>query len=143
MKILIDSSTLYSAISHHGKVREMLRALIEKHQIVTTLYIKEEVKRNFERAFSGEKKEEILKELEIFISECEMKAKRDYLEYLEEAREKISDKDAPVLACGMLPDIDCLITSDKEFWEIKSDKVTILSPKTARKKFFDRFPKDV
>ena len=45
----------------------------------------------------------------------------------------ISDKDAPIIACGMLPDIDYLISSDKEFWDVQSKEILILSPQDARK----------
>ena len=46
----------------------------------------------------------------------------------------ISDKDSPIIACGMLYDIDYIISSDKEFLNVRSTKVKILSPKEARKK---------
>lgn len=133
MKILIDSSTLYSAIAFPRKENEMLKSLIEKHTIVITDYIEEELKRNFEDSFSKERKEEMLFELDIFTSECEIKTSNRYIEYLEGAKEKISDKDAPILACAMLDDIDYLITSDKEFYEIECKKTDILSPREARK----------
>jgi len=46
----------------------------------------------------------------------------------------ISKKDSPILSCAMMPDIDILITSDKEFWNLECDGVMILSPAEARKK---------
>lgn len=73
MKILIDSSTQYSAIAFPRTEHEIVKSLVEKHTIVTTTYIKEELERNFKKSFSGKRKKEILFELEMFISECEIK----------------------------------------------------------------------
>lgn len=72
--------------------------------------------------------------MEIFKRKCEIKTKECYTLFLDEAKEKISLKDAPILACGMLSDIDYLISSDKEFLTVKSKKLKILSPKEVRKK---------
>jgi len=129
MKILIDSSTLYSAIAHDGKVSKLLDVLIEEHTIVISDYIVEELKRNIIKNVSEEKKEEATNIIEDFVSNCQLIKKEDYLKYLKRAEGKISKKDAPILACGMLYEIDYLIASDKEFFEIKTEEVSILSPK--------------
>lgn len=63
------------------------------------------------------------------MSNCSIIEKDKYLEYLPDASKIISKKDAPVLACGMLPEIDMLLTSDKEFWDVESEKLKILTPK--------------
>ena len=132
MRVLIDSSTLYSAIAFPRKENKMVKSLMEKHTIVVTDYIEEELKRNFEKTFSKDRKKDILFELDMFISECELKKVEEYEKYLEKAKKKISKKDSPILACSMLKDIDYLITSDNEFHEIKCDEVEILTPKKAR-----------
>lgn len=129
MKILIDSSTLYSAIAHSGKVSRTLNILIEEHTIVISDYIAEEINRNFEQKLSEKNKEKALIKFDAFLSGCSIIEKDKYLKHLNDAKDIISKKDAPVLACGMLSEIDILLTSDKEFWEIESAKVKILSPK--------------
>lgn len=134
MKLLVDSSTIYSAIAHAGKVTDLLDMLIEKHTIVLTDYIIEELKRNFSNKLSEKNIKKALKELNIFISNCEIKKKNEYVQNLLRAKKLISDKDAPIIACGMLSDIDYLISSDKEFWNIHSEDITILSPENARNK---------
>ena len=133
MRLLVDSSTIYSAIVYTGNVMDLLDLLIEKHTIVLSDYIVEELKRNFKNKLSGKNKNKALKQLKILISNCEIRKKNEYIHYLPQARQMISDKDAPIIACGMLLDIDYLISSDKEFWDVRSEKVTILSPKEAKK----------
>ncbi len=128
MKVLIDSSTLYSATAHDGKVSNVLDLLIEEHTIVVSDYIIEELKRNLRKNVSKENEDEAVDLIEDFVSNCHVKKKDDYLKNLQRAEKKISKKDAPILACGMLSDIDYLVSSDKEFFEIESDKVSILSP---------------
>jgi len=128
MKILIDSSTLYSAIAHDGKVSNVLDLLIEEHTIVVSDYIVEELKRNLRKNVSKEKEDEAVDLVEDFVSNCHLKKKDDYLKNLQRAEKKISKKDAPILACGMLSDIDYIVSSDKEFFEIETDEASILSP---------------
>ena len=43
MRILIDSSSLYSYIAYDGKVKEMLDHVIRTNEIFTTDYIIEEI----------------------------------------------------------------------------------------------------
>lgn len=128
MKVLIDSSTLYSAIAHDGKVSNVLDLLIEEHTIVVSDYIVEELKRNLIKNVSKEKEDEAVDLIEDFVSNCHLKKKDDYLKNLQIAEKMISKKDAPILACGMLPDIDYIVASDKEFFEIETDEASILSP---------------
>lgn len=133
MKILVDSSTLYSALVYTGKISELIDILIEEHTIIITDYIVKELKRNIYQKLT-KRREKAMEKLTIFTLNCQIKKKEEYIQNIFEAKKMISDKDAPILACGMLPDIDYLITSDKEFFEVKSDKITILSPRKARKK---------
>ena len=134
MKILVDSSTIYSAIVYSGKKSNILDLLIERYTIVITDYIIEELKRNFKKKLSGQIRETAMKQLNIFISNCQIKKKNDYIQNTPQARKLISDKYAPILACSMLPDIDYLLTSDKEFWDLKLKEITILSPKDAKER---------
>lgn len=68
-------------------------------------------------------------DLEIFISHCSIITKDRYIHNLPVAKELISLKDSPVLACGMLDEIDYLLTSDKEFLNLKLKN--IISPNDA------------
>ena len=134
MKILVDSSTIYSAIVFSDKKVNILDLLIEKYTIVITDYIIEELKRNFKNKLSGNNKNKALNQLNVFISNCQVKEKIDYIQNVQVAKKYISDKDSPILACGMLPDIDYLLTSDKEFWGLKIKDVKIITPKEAKEK---------
>ena len=133
MNILIDSSTMYSAIAHPGKISGLLDLIIEKHSIVLSDYIIEELRRNLSEKLSGKKRVNALSRLNDFISYSIVKRKEEYLGNLSSAMNIISKKDAPVLACGMLPDVDFLLTSDKEFGNVKLDQVSILTPQKAKK----------
>jgi len=133
MKLLLDTSILYSALVHRKTIGKILDLLIEKHRIVLTDYIVEEMKRNINKKVSIGRKETILENWRTFVSLCEVKYKEEYLEFIGFAKELISGKDAPILACAMLPDIDCLVTSDKEFLRIDAPEVNILSAKDAVK----------
>lgn len=133
MKILIDTSTLYSAITHNGTINTLIEIIQKTEKLVLTDYIIEELKTNFRDTYSGKNQEEILQKLENLISNCEIKTKDEYIKHLPKAKNYISNKDAPILAAGMLKDIDYLITSDKEFHNINPDKVTIIKPENTEK----------
>ncbi len=129
MKILIDTSTLYSAMTYEGRVHDLLHLIIERHDVVLSDFIVEELKRNIQLKLSGPKREGALLDFEIFISHCSIITRDKYIHNLPAAIELISLKDSPVLACGMLDEIDYLLTSDKEFLNLKLKK--IISPKDA------------
>ena len=126
VEVFKKSST--SATAHDGKVSNVLDLLIEEHTIVVSDYIVEELKRNLRKNVSKEKEDEAVDLVEDFVSNCHLKKKDDYLKNLQRAEKKISKKDAPILACGMLSDIDYIVSSDKEFFEIETDEASILSP---------------
>jgi predicted nucleic acid-binding protein len=129
MRILIDTSTLYSAMTHEGRVHDLLHLIIKRHEVVLSDYIVEELKRNIKLKLSGPKRENALLDLEIVVSLCCIITKEQYIHNLPAAKELISLKDSPVLACGMLDEIDYLLTSDKEFLKLKMKK--IISPNDA------------
>ena len=133
MNVLVDSSTMYSAIAHPGKISMLLDLIIEKHTIVLSDYIIEELRRNLSEKLTGKARSDALSLLDEFISYSVVKKKNEYVGNLPLAMKCISKKDAPVLACGMLPDIDYLLTSDKEFGCIELDLVVILTPLEAEK----------
>ncbi|MBS1263814.1 MAG: hypothetical protein MAG715_01005 [Methanonatronarchaeales archaeon] len=60
MKVLLDSSTLYSAIAYDGNESDLLKAVIERHQPVISDYVLEELRRNFSRKLSGHRRDEVL-----------------------------------------------------------------------------------
>lgn len=134
MKILIDTSTLYSAIAFDGKIKEIVDLLIEKHTIVISDYIAIELRMNIEAKVSEDIRQEALQRIDDLIASSLIKKKEEYIKFLPEAMKLVSKKDSPILACAMLPEIDVLVTSDKEFWNLDCDEVLILSPAKAKKK---------
>lgn len=113
--MLIDSSFLYSALVFDGKPLKLLMMITEENTLVLSDYIIEEVKRSIKNKLILLRSEMMLNEFNIFIEGCEVKSSFEYKHLIKEAMQMISEKDSPVLACGMLPDIDYLLTSDKEF----------------------------
>jgi predicted nucleic acid-binding protein len=125
--VLIDSSFLYSALIFGGKPLKLLDMIIEGHTPVISDYIIKEIIRNIQTKMGVIDSYQFLREFEVFIKGCEVKRGGDYCHLIPPACKVISLKDAPVLACGMLSDIDILLTSDKEFWAISDDRVRICS----------------
>ena len=126
MNVLVDSSTLYSAIAHSGKVAALIDIVIERHTIVMSDYIIEELSRNLSKKLREKVRKRALDRLELFVSNAIVRDRDDYIEHLREAMQLISKKDAPILACAMLPDVDVLLASDKEFLDIECDRVVII-----------------
>lgn len=75
MKILIDTSTLYSAMVHEGRVHDLIHFIIEKHEVVLSDYIVKELERNIQMKLSGPIRENALMNLEIFVSLCSITAR--------------------------------------------------------------------
>jgi predicted nucleic acid-binding protein len=114
-----------------GKPLKILMTITEECILALSDYIVEELKRNIQNKLDPIHSEKILKELNILISGCEVKTSSEYQHYICEAIRMISRKDSPVLACGMLPDIDFILTSDKEFWKINDNRVKVITPEDA------------
>jgi predicted nucleic acid-binding protein len=70
-----------------------------------------------------------------FISGCHILEREEYINDLGKAENMVSRKDAPVLAAAMHPDVEYLLTSDKELQNIDTRKVKVLDVKQARELF--------
>lgn len=116
MKILLDTSILFPGFRHPELRRKLIWKLLEQGATpVSTDYILEELRVNIARQFSNKQAQVALNLLLQIIQtgEIEVKTFTDYAEHLTEARGLIREKDAPILAAVMLPDIDYLVTRDK------------------------------
>jgi predicted nucleic acid-binding protein len=128
LKVLIDSSFLFSALVFDGKPLKTLMMIAEENTLVLSDYVIEEVKRNIKNKLAPVHYKAMLGEFQILVDGCEVKSSIEYGHLIKEAIKLISGKDSPILACGMLPDVDYLLTSDKEFWKIKNEKVQVINP---------------
>jgi predicted nucleic acid-binding protein len=131
LKVLIDSSTLYSYLAFDGKIKEMLDLVIRTHEVCTTDYIIEEIKQNLSKKTSSSSFEQILEHIRTYRQVSINIPSDDYIHLIPVAMNFISAKDSPILACALLPDVDVLITSDSEFHEIDVEGVLILTPRKA------------
>ncbi len=113
MKILLDTNVLLNP----DLGETILRTMIERGMIpVVTDYILDEVTTNIEEVYSDPKKAAaiLMTLLDILHLGGEIKQWDEYVHHLDEAFRLIIEEDAPVLAAAMLPDIDLLITDDKD-----------------------------
>jgi len=126
MKILLDTSVLFPGFRHPDLRRKLIWKLLEKGVTpVLTDYILEELKANIEEGYSDEEARIALRLLlEILqTGQVEVKTVEEYGPYWEEARGLIREKDAPILAALMLPDIDYFVTRDKRDFLEKNKKL--------------------
>ena len=125
MKVFVDTNVIISAMLFpSGKVARVFSHLLEKHTVVISSYTKEECKEVFERKFP-----EKLKQLEIFFDGINFEEFTTPNKIDENKYPKIRDvKDLPVLASAILSDSDILLTGDKDFEDLKIDKLLIFSP---------------
>jgi predicted nucleic acid-binding protein len=113
MKILLDTNVLL----HRELGEQLLIKLIEEGMIpVATDYILDEVSLNLEERFSNPQESRLAFNTlrQIFRLGGEVKEWHEYAQNLAEASLLIHQKDAPVLATAMLPDIDFLLTLDRK-----------------------------
>lgn len=116
MKIILDTSVLFPGFRHPELRRKLIWKLLEEDATpVFTDYILEELRVNIEEEYGDE---EARTALNLFLQliqtgQIEVKTFDDYAPYLQEAGRLIREKDAPILAASMLPDIDYLVSRDK------------------------------
>lgn len=118
MKILVDTSVMIGNMRYYDRDQNLVwKILNEKHTLVLTDFILEELKRNLIQKYSKSEIESALQNLTGFLGTglLEMKTTNDYRHHLQRAEELISRKDSPILAAAMLDDIDYLITRDQDF----------------------------
>lgn len=116
MKALVDTNIFIASMRFAGLKRKLIWKLLEKDAvIVITDFIVEELRENFEEQYSPSEAQSALDNLLHFLGtgRLEVKTYETYAPYLAEAHKLIRDKDAPILAALMLPDITYLLTRDK------------------------------
>lgn len=116
MKVLIDTNIFIASMRFAGLKRKLLWKLLEDDVvIVVTDFILEELRENFAELYQAHEFEIALDLFLLFLGtgQIEVKTSEAYASHLEAATALIAEKDAPILAALMLPDIDYLITRDK------------------------------
>lgn len=117
MKFLFDTSSLLAGLRHPGLQEKAIgKVVLEGHTPVLTDYIFDELRAGIEAKYTQDQKAialDILLQLLSF-GVLEVKHWDEYAPHLEAAFELIAEKDAPILATLMLPDIDYLVVRDQK-----------------------------
>ncbi|MFQ5793702.1 MAG: putative toxin-antitoxin system toxin component, PIN family [Candidatus Bipolaricaulia bacterium] len=116
MKVLVDTNIFIASMRYVGLKRKLVWKLLEQDVVVVvTDFILEELREKFAGLYQPEEFQAALDNFLQFLGtgKIEVKIYEAYAPYLNEARVLIVEKDAPILAAAMLPDIDYLITRDK------------------------------
>jgi predicted nucleic acid-binding protein len=101
----------------------MIKIITEKHRLVLSSFVIEELSGVMERKFPG-KKEAIDQFLSEFPYEM-VYTPKEMAQGLFQIRDK---KDYPVLYTAIIADVDVFISGDKDFFDIDIEKPEILTP---------------
>jgi predicted nucleic acid-binding protein len=113
MKIIADTNIYIASMRFAGLRRKLLWKLVEEgHTLVLTDFILDELRENFLELYEPSEIQATLENTLHFLAtgQIEVKTYEGYALHLEEAEKLIREKDAPILAATMLPDVDYLVT---------------------------------
>jgi predicted nucleic acid-binding protein len=117
MKVLIDTNMFIASMRYAGVKRKLVWKLLEENvTVVITDFIVDELRENFAELYQPQEAHTALDLFLQFLGTGLLEVKRyeDYAPHLEDASALIAAKDAPILAATMLPEIDYLVTRDKQ-----------------------------
>ena len=126
MRLFLDTNVLVSAIVFpNSQTAAFLARAIERHTIVISSYVVEELHEVFHQKFPAH-----LPALETFLSEFSYELIYIPREIETSGIPDIRDPDdLPILVSAIMGDCDYLITGDKDILEIELERPMILSPK--------------
>lgn len=121
MRVMLDTNVLITVLLSSKRMNELLTDICEKHTLVLSPYILDELKEVVIKKFPkrSKKLENILSEVSYELVE-NMTPKKQF---------KIRDpKDIPVITGAINGRVDVLITGDKDFDEVKLSNLKIIKP---------------
>lgn len=131
MRIMVDTNVLISVILFpNARMDEMMKIIIEKHRLVLSTLIIEELMEVVKRKFK-DKEAAMDRFLSIFPYEL-VYTPKEVKKGLFDIRD---EKDYPLLYVAIIEDVDILITGDKDFLDVKIEKPSILTPAQFLEKF--------
>ncbi|HHW58265.1 MAG TPA: putative toxin-antitoxin system toxin component, PIN family [Clostridia bacterium] len=131
MRIMVDTNVLISVILFpNARMDEMMKIIIEKHRLVLSTLIIEELMEVVKRKFK-DKEAAMDRFLSIFPYEL-VYTPKEVQKGLFDIRD---EKDYPLLYVAIIEDVDILITGDKDFLDVKIEKPLILTPAQFLEKF--------
>ena len=134
MRIMLDTNILISiVIFNSDRLKQMLIDICDKHTLVLSSYIIQELEDVTERKFGNKKKD-----MAEFLFNLPYELEYTPSTILDEKAINIRDaKDIPVLYSAIIADVDILITGDKDFNDINIEKPEIMTPN----EFFEKMLK--
>ena len=125
MRIMVDTNVFISVVVFNSKrLGNMLNDICENHVLVLSSYVLDEIKNVIKEKFPNKTAamDEILFNLP-FELEYTPNELPEYDHFT------IRDKDdEPVLYSAITADVDVLITGDRDFFDVESERPEILSP---------------
>lgn len=124
MKIMLDTNVLISLLLFpNPRMNAMMDRIFTDHELVLSSFVVSELKDVVQRKFAVKVKA---------VDKLLMKLSYDLVytpEEMDETQFNIRDaKDYPVLYTAIIEDVDILITGDKDFTNIETEKTEILTP---------------
>lgn len=137
MKLLLDTNVLFLALGFRGVPGMLLEEIVrQRHTLVTSDYILEELRENIRRKFTGPQRAAALDLLLYLLERLALAVKHaaEYERHLARARQLVPRQDTPILAAAMLEDVDYLVTGDHAHFldnpRVKAlAEVTLVSPR--------------
>ncbi len=125
MRIMLDTNVLISiAIFDSDKLKKMLMYICDKHTLVLSTYIIQEIENVTERKFPN-KKNAMMQ----FLFNLPYELEYIPSTILDQEISNIRDvKDIPVIYSAIISDVDILITGDKDFDNVNIKKLEIMTP---------------
>ena len=132
MRVMLDTNVLVSAAvlsSHH--ILHLLDELSERHTIVLSTYVVDELKRVTREKFPGKSMivEQFLRELPFELTYTpERIIQSDHPDIRDE-------KDLPILVTATNEDVDVLVSGDKDFAPLVIERPEVLTPREFLEKY--------
>ncbi len=132
MRIMLDTNVLISVVMFDSKkLKNMLLNICDKHTLVLSAYIIQELKEVTGRKFPSKRKSLIE-----FLSKLPYELEYEPLIIVDKEIIKVRDsKDIPVLYSAITSKVDILITGDKDFEDITIEKPEIITPSEFLEKY--------
>ena len=124
MRVFLDTNVLAAGFATRGLCSDLIREVLESHDLVSSLEILIELKRILSKKFKVP--EEHAQEVLDLIQSCSILAESN-----PNASYEISDPDdMPHLSAAVNTECDFFVTGDKELWKLNPiDKMQVLSPR--------------
>lgn len=124
MRIMLDTNILISIVIFNSeKLKQMLVNICDKHTLVLSSYVIEELENVVERKFPSK-----VGDLARFLYKIPYELNYTPKEIVDKNSIDIRDpKDLPILNSAIVSDVDIFITGDKDFEDIDIDKPEIMT----------------